>query len=153
MVEGSGPGSIDFPTDALPIPGESVSLPSDQSIEIYHEVLRFYRPSSGRMRLLDRALLPADSGLGREFMIDPLVAEAMVEPLGRPFCVMDSRRSCNDLTHDGLVQVSPVYRRGDERVRVVVRFTTIQPYAAAVSSTQVFLLERSRGRWTIRGRR
>jgi hypothetical protein len=151
---GLAPGNrpADFAVDSYSVAGERIQPPSPQNTDIYHEVLKFYKPSGGRMRLLDRTLLPATSEQVQEGRLDEVLAESMLARLGNSFCVSDGRQACNGRTRGGVVRVSPVYRLPDERVRVAVRYTSIEPNAPGLTSTQVFLLEQSEGKWVIRGR-
>ena len=84
--------------------------------------------------------------------IEASLAESMLSPLGKSFCVRDGQQVCNGRSRGGVLQVSPVYRSPDERVRIAVRYTSIAPYGPEVASTQVFQLERSEGTWVVRGR-
>lgn len=139
--------------EAQAVEGETIEQPSRQNAGIYHEVLRFYRPARGRMRLLDRALLPGRRGGGDAESLEISLAESIVDPLGDSFCVSDGRQECNGRVRGGLLRVSPVYRLPDARARIVVRFISIEPGGPASSSTQVFLLGQSEGKWKILGRR
>lgn len=139
--------------DVFAVTGETVELPSAQHAGIYREVLGFYRPHGNRMRLLNPALLPSAAGQETGGTIAPAVAEEMVASQGDRFCVRDSQRVCNGRNSGGELRISSVYHQADTRVRVVVQFASIEPYAPEQSSTQVFLLEQSEGRWVIRARR
>lgn len=149
----SGNAPVDFAVEPYPVAGETIQQPSAQNTDIYHEVLKFYRPSGSRMRLLDRTLLPATREESQGSQIDASLARAMLDRLGQSFCVSDGEQTCNGQTRGGVLRVSPLYRLADGRVRVAVRFTSIEPNAPGITSTQVFLLERSEGDWSIGGRR
>ena len=146
-------GPADFAVDTYPAEGESIQPPSAQTTGIYYEVLKFYKPSGNRMRLLDRTLLAASREEIQEGQIDGSLAELMLARLGKSFCVSEGPRVCNGRNRGGVLRVSPVYRLPDERVRIAVRYTSIEPNAPEFTSTQVFLLERSDGNWVVRGRR
>ena len=105
------------------------------------------------MRLLNPALLPSAPGQETGRTIDPAVAAEMVANLGDHFCLRGSQPVCNGRSSGGEVRISPVYHRSDQRVRVVVRYTSMEQHAPEQPSTQVFLLEQSEGRWRIRARR
>ena len=145
-------GSADFAVDAYPVDGEMIQEPSTENVGMYHQVLRFYKPSGSSMRLLDRTLLPAARDQQQGGRIEASLAESMLSPMGKSFCVRDGQQVCNGCRRGGVLQVSPVYRSPDERVRIAVRYTSIEPYGPEVASTQVFQLERSEGTWVIRGR-
>ena len=149
----SGNGDLGFSAETQAVEGETIELPSLQNVVIYQEVLRFYRPARGRMRLLDRTLLPGGRSVGDGELVEISLAESIVGPLGDSFCVSDGRQECNGRNRGGLLRVSPVYLLPDARARVVVRFTSIEPAGPTSSSTQVFLLGRSDGNWKILGRR
>jgi hypothetical protein len=149
----SGNGLTSFSAESQALEGETIELPSLQNAGVYHEVLRFYRPARGRMRLLDRTLLPGHRGVGEGESIEISLAESIVDRLGDSFCVSDGRQECNGRNRGGLLRVSPIYRLPDSRARVVVRFISIEPGGPATPSTQVFLLEQSDGNWKILGRR
>jgi hypothetical protein len=140
--------------DAFAATDETVEPPSAQHMAIYHEVLKFYRPAGNRMRLLNPSLLPSAPGEESGGTIEPAVAKNIVADLGDRFCVKDSQRVCNGRISGGELRVSPVYHQAGTRVRVVVQYSAIDPYAPEVASTQVFLLEQqSAGQWLIRARR
>ena len=102
---GHGGAGVDraplFAAVTFPVAGETTDPPGAQTVEIYREVLRFYRPAGGRMRLLDRTLLSADPARENGGEIEITVAEAMLENLGKSFCVWDNRRICNGHTQVG----------------------------------------------------
>jgi hypothetical protein len=139
--------------DAFAAADETVEVPSAQHTAIYHEVLKFYRPAGNHMRLLNPSLLPSSLEQESGGTIEPAVAKDLVANLGDRFCVGDNKRICNGRSSGGELRVSPVYHQADTRVRVVVRYSTIDEYAPEMPSTQVFLLEQSSGRWIIRARR
>ena len=139
--------------DAYAAASETVELPSAQHMAIYHEVLRFYRPAGKHMRLLNPSLLPSAQGEENGGTIEPEVAKNIVAILGDRFCVKENQQACNGRGSGGELRVSPVYHQSDTRVRLVVRYSTIDEYAPEMTSTQVFLLERSSGEWHIRARR
>lgn len=139
--------------DAYAAPDERVELPSAQSATLYREVLKHYRPSGNRMRLLNPSLLPSSPEQESGGTIQQDVAEEIVASLGNHFCATESRRTCNGRNSGGELRVSPVYHQADNRVRVAVQYASMEPYGPANVSTQVFWLEQARGKWVIRDRR
>ena len=149
----SGSGPADFAVLAYSVEGETIQQPSPQNADIYHEVLKFYQPANNRMRLLDRTLLPATREEVQGSRIDAPLAQTMLVGLGKSYCLSDGQQACNGRSRGGVLRVSPLYRLSDDRVRVAVRYTSLEPNAPEITSTQVFLLERTEGNWVIRGRR
>ena len=139
--------------DAFAAANETVEMPSAQHMAIYHEVLKFYRPAGNHMRLLNPSLLAPSLEQESGGTIEPAVVNDLVASLGDRFCVSDTHRICNGRRSGGELRVSPVYSQADTRVRVVVRYRTIDEYAPEMPSTQVFLLEQSSGGWHVRARR
>jgi hypothetical protein len=150
-VTPQGNEPFDFNTSAFASPAETVRLPARETRDIYQAVLRFYRPGPGRARWLDSVLLPSVPS-GNNRITFPDLAASLVEELGASYCVL-SERDCRGTRSGGTLRVSPVYQVDSQRVRVVVQFTSMDPYGPETSNSQVFLLARdAAGAWRIESR-
>jgi hypothetical protein len=153
QAAGAGSYFAQVSSDVFAAADERVELPSAQLASLYQEVLKHYRPAGNRMRLLNPALLPSAAGQESGGTMQPVVAKEIVANLGDHFCAMESERTCNGRNSGGELRVSPVYYQADNRVRVAVRYSSMEPYGPEQVSTQVFLLEQAKGKWVIRARR
>jgi hypothetical protein len=151
MVTSSGNEPLDFNTAAFPTGDESVMAVGAETGAIYQEVLKFYRPAGGKKRWIDRTLLPTTATATDGGTLDSSQAAALVESLGESYCLLERRTQC-PAASGGTLRMSPVYQVSSQHARVVVRYTSVDPYAPATTNTQVFLVEREDGQWKIRSR-
>jgi hypothetical protein len=132
-------------------PGERVEPSGTTELEVLATVLTFFNPPGGQARWLEAERLPATEGAAAT-RVDAGTIAALIARLGAgPYCAGDARNVCRS-SDGGALRVSPVYRPDDAHARVAVRFTSHWFAAPAVTTTQVFTLERRGGVWRVVGR-
>jgi hypothetical protein len=148
----AGNEPADFNTELFPQKSETVRWEGPDAEGVYREVLRFYRPAGNQVRWLERALLPADNGAPDRDSLTADVATSLVVQAGGGYCLREQIGKCRPGARGGMLRLTPVYFSGQDVARVGVRYTSVDPYAAETSNTQVFRLVRDGSRWRIRSR-
>jgi hypothetical protein len=133
-------------------PAETLALSSPDQEAVYRAVLRFYRPTRGHVRWLDRTLLTDAPGQSAATMERPLALQLIAEVDPSRFCLEEVRSTCPGRV-GGVLRLSQVYAEASGQARVVVDFKgEAGPYApgTAYSGLEVFVLDRHEPDWQIR---